>query len=295
MNPVEKLLTYFELEKIEENYFRAQSMDIGTGRIFGGQVLGQALAAASRTVENKQAHSLHAYFLREGDVSVPVVFQVDRSRDGRSFSNRRVVVIQHGRPILNLAASFQIEEEGYEHQNTMPQVANPENLDEKPFLTAKQMQSLTPRMRRLMTTHGPFEFKFADDIDPFDLGANEPIRRIWFKARYPIPLDNQALHRQLFAFVSDFHLVATSTFPHPVSYLDPTLQLASLDHAMWFHHDLNLNEWHLYDCHSPVASEARGFAQGQVFNQQGLLVANTAQQGLIRKRQKSREQFKVQK
>lgn len=294
MNPIEKLLQYFDLEKIEENYFRAQSLDIGTGRIFGGQVLGQALTAASQTIDNQQVHSLHAYFLREGDVKVPVVFQVDRCRDGRSFSNRRVMAIQHGRPILNMAASFQKEETGYEHQNTMPDVSLPDDLDDKPFLTAQQMQSLTPRMRRLMTTHGPFEFRFADDIDPFDLKANDPIRRIWFKSRYNIPND-QALHRQLFAFVSDFHLVATATFPHPVSYLDPTLQLASLDHAMWFHHDLDMNDWHLYDCHSPVASGARGFAQGQVFNLNGQLVANTSQQGLMRQRQKSREQFRVQK
>lgn len=294
MNPMQHLLEFFQLEKLEENLYRAQSLDIGTGRIFGGQVLSQALAAAGRTVENKQAHSFHAYFLREGDVTKPVVFQVDRSRNGRSFDNRRVVVIQHGRPILNLAASFQIEEQGYEHQVDAPNIAKPDELDEKPFLTSKQMQSLTPRMRRLLTTQGPFEFRFADDIDPFDLGKNEPIRQIWFKSRHPVP-DDQALHRQLMAFVSDFHLVATSTFPHPVSYLDPTLQIASLDHAMWFHHDINVNDWLLYDCFSPVASQGRGFAQGRVFTLDGKLVANTSQQGLIRQRDQSRKPFKPQK
>lgn len=293
MNQIETLLQYFNIEKLEENLYRAQSLDIGTGRIFGGQVLSQALGAAYRTVENKQAHSFHAYFLREGDVKKPVVFQVDRARDGRSFSNRRVVVIQHGRPILNLAASFQIEEEGYEHQADMPKVPTPCELDEKPFLTSKQMKSLTPRMRRLMTTQGPFEFRFADDIDPFDLNANKPIRQIWFKARHAVP-DNQALHRQLMAFVSDFHLVATSTYPHPVSYLDPTLQIASLDHAMWFHHDINVNDWLLYDCFSPIASQGRGFAQGRVFTLDGKLIANTSQQGLIRQRDKARKAFKPQ-
>jgi acyl-CoA thioesterase-2 len=294
MNQIENLLQYFNIEKLEENLYRAQSLDIGTGRIFGGQVLSQALGAAYRTIENKQAHSFHAYFLREGDVKKPVVFQVDRSRDGRSFSNRRVVVIQHGRPILNLAASFQVEEDGYEHQAEMPVIPKPCDLDEKPFLTSKQMESLTPRMRRLMTTQGPFEFRFADDIDPFDINANEPIRQIWFKARYSVP-DHQALHRQLLAFVSDFHLVATSTFPHPVSYLDPTLQIASLDHAMWFHHDINVNDWLLYDCFSPVASQGRGFAQGRVYTLDGKLVANTSQQGLIRQRDKARKAFKPQK
>ena len=294
MNQIETLLQYFNIEKLEENLFRAQSLDIGTGRIFGGQVLSQALGAAYRTVENKQAHSFHAYFLREGDVKKPVVFQVDRARDGRSFSNRRVVVIQHGRPILNLAASFQIEEEGYEHQVDAPDIAKPHELNEKPFLTNKQMQSLTPRMRRLLTTQGPFEFRFADDIDPFDLNPTEPIRQIWFKARHSVP-DHQALHRQLMAFVSDFHLVATSTFPHPVSYLDPKLQIASLDHAMWFHHDINVNDWLLYDCSSPVASQGRGFAQGRVFTLDGKLIANTSQQGLIRQRDKARLPFKPQK
>ncbi len=294
MNEVEKLLKYFNLEKIEENYYRAQSLDIGTGRIFGGQVLAQSLAAAYRTVEDRQAHSFHAYFLREGDVKKPVVFQVDRARDGRSFSNRRVVAIQHGRPILNLAASFQIQEDGYEHQVDMPNVPKPDELDEKPFLTSAQMHSLTPRMRRLLTTQGPFEFRFADDIDPFDLAANEPIRQIWFKARHKVP-NHQPLHRQLLAFVSDFHLVATSTFPHPISYLDPTLQIASLDHAMWFHHDINVNDWLLYDIVSPIASEARGFAQGRVFTLNGKMVANTSQQGLIRQREKPKDGFKVQK
>ena len=294
MNEIETLLQYFNIEKLEENLYRAQSLDIGTGRIFGGQVLSQALGAAYRTVENKQAHSFHAYFLREGDVKKPVVFQVDRARDGRSFSNRRVVVIQHGRPILNLAASFQIEEEGYEHQVDAPDIPKPSELNEKPFLTSKQMKSLTPRMRRLLTTQGPFEFRFADDIDPFDLNPTEPIRQIWFKARHTVP-DHQALHRQLLAFVSDFHLVATSTFPHPVSYLDPTLQIASLDHAMWFHHDINVNDWLLYDCFSPVASQGRGFAQGRVFTLDGKLIANTSQQGLIRQREESRKPFKPQK
>jgi acyl-CoA thioesterase-2 len=294
MNEIETLLQYFNIEKLEENLYRAQSLDIGTGRIFGGQVLSQALGAAYRTVENKQAHSFHAYFLREGDVKKPVVFQVDRARDGRSFSNRRVVVIQHGRPILNLAASFQIEEKGYEHQVDAPNVPKPNELNEKPFLTSKQMKSLTPRMRRLLTTQGPFEFRFADDIDPFDLNPTEPIRQIWFKARHTVP-NHQALHRQLLAFVSDFHLVATSTFPHPVSYLDPTLQIASLDHAMWFHHDINVNDWLLYDCFSPVASQGRGFAQGRVFTLDGKLIANTSQQGLIRQRDESRKPFKPQK
>ncbi len=294
MNEVEKLLKYFNLEKIEENYYRAQSLDIGTGRIFGGQVLAQSVAAAYRTVEGKHVHSFHAYFLREGDVKKPVVFQVDRARDGRSFSNRRVVAIQHGRPILNLAASFQTPETGYEHQVAMPDVTKPDELDEKPFLTSKQMHSLTPRMRRLLTTQGPFEFRFADDIDPFDLGKNEPIRQIWFKARHQVP-DHQPLHRQLMAFVSDFHLVATATFPHPVSYLDPTLQIASLDHAMWFHHDINVNDWLLYDIVSPVASQGRGFAQGRVYTLDGKFVANTSQQGLIRKRKKVKDGFHVQK
>ncbi len=288
LNEIEQLLKFFNLETIEENIYRGQSLDIGTGRIFGGQVLGQALAAASRTVpEDRQAHSLHAYFLREGDCNKPVVFTVDRARDGRSFSNRRVVAIQYGRPILNLAASFKIDETGFAHQIDMPSVPFPEELHEKPLIPASKIKHLSPRMRRTLTTQGPLEIRPVTDIDPFDTEPKPPIKQLWFRARYPVP-DDRALQRVLLAFVSDYHLVNTATHPHGISYLDPTLQIASLDHAMWFHRDFRIDDWLLYDCDSPVASNATALAIGRIFNREGVLVATTAQEGLMRKHDKPR-------
>ena len=281
MNELSLLLNYFELEKLEENLFRGNSMDIGTGRIFGGQALGQALTAAYRTTENQQVHSLHAYFLREGDCNRPVIYQVERARDGRSFSNRRVSAIQYGKPILILACSFQKDEQGLNHQKTMPDVPKPDQLFEKPLIPGDKINTLSPRMRRTLTTQGPFEFRFVDDVDPFDENPKEPIKRIWFKARGPLS-DTQAIHRQLLTFVSDFHLVSTATLPHGISYLDPKLQFASLDHAMWFHRDFRIDDWLLYDLDSPSSSESRGFATGHVYDIQGRLVASTAQQGLMR-------------
>lgn len=281
MNELEKLLQYFDLEHLEVNLFRGQSLDIGTGRIFGGQALSQALKAAYLTTDDHQVHSLHAYFLREGDCDKPVIYQVERARDGRTFSNRRVSAIQNGKPILILACSFQKFEHGMEHQKPMPQVPLPDELTEKTLIPGDKIKHLSPRMRRTLTTQGPFEFRFVDDVDPFDSEAKEPIKRIWFKARCPLDA-GQAMHRTLLTFVSDYHLVSTATLPHGISYLDPKLQFASLDHAMWFHRPFRIDDWLLYDCDSPSASEARGFATGHVFDIQGNLVASTAQQGLMR-------------
>jgi len=280
-NELNHLLSYFDLEHLEENLFRGQSLDIGTGRIFGGQALSQALKAAYQTTSGQDVHSLHAYFLREGDCNKPVVYQVERARDGRTFSNRRVSAIQNGKPILILSASFQRFEDGMEHQKDMPDVPRPEALTEKTLIPGDKIKHLSPRMRRTLTTQGPFEFRFVDDVDPFDSEPKKPVKRIWFKARYPLDA-GQDCHRTLLTFVSDFHLVSTATLPHGVSYLDPRLQFASLDHAMWFHRPFQIDDWLLYDCDSPSASEARGFATGHVFDSQGRLVASTAQQGLMR-------------
>ena len=288
MNELARLLKYFDLEQLEVNLFRGQSLDIGTGRIFGGQALSQALKAAYLTTENHQVHSLHAYFLREGDCNKPVVYQVERARDGRTFSNRRVSAIQNGKPILILACSFQKFEHGLEHQKTMPEVPLPDQLTEKTLIPGDKIRHLSPRMRQTLTTQGPFEFRFVDDVDPFDSEPKEPIKRIWFKARYPLDAD-QSMHRTLLTFVSDYHLVSTATLPHGISYLDPKLQFASLDHAMWFHRPFQIDDWLLYDCDSPSASESRGFATGHVFDIKGNLVASTAQQGLMRLWDKAKE------
>ena len=280
-NDIKQLLHFFDLETLELNLFRGQSLDIGTGRIFGGQVLAQSLKAAYLTTQNHDAHSLHAYFLREGDCNRPVIFEVERVRDGRSFSNRRVSAIQNGKTILIMSCSFQKFETGFDHQAQMPDVPDPDSLTEKTLIPIDKIRQLSPRMRRTLTTQGPFEFRFVNDVDPFDETAKEPIKRIWFKARSPLP-DDQVLHRTLLTFVSDYHLVSTATLPHGISYLDPKLQFASLDHAMWFHRPLKIDDWLLYDCDSPSASEARGFATGHVFDIKGHLVASTAQQGLMR-------------
>ncbi len=281
MSDIEKLLDYFDLEVLEHNLFRGQSLDIGTGRIFGGQALAQALKAAYLTTTDQNVHSLHAYFLREGDCNKPVIYQVERARDGRTFSNRRISAIQNGKPILILSCSFQKFEIGFEHQKTMPDVPMPEALTEKTLIPGDKIKHLSPRMRRTLTTQGPFEFRFVNDVDPFDEQPKEPIKRIWFRTRSTLPED-QSIHRTLLTFVSDFHLVSTATLPHGISYLDPQLQFASLDHAMWFHRPLKIDDWLLYDCDSPSASEARGFATGHVFDKNGILVASTAQQGLMR-------------
>lgn len=281
MNNISELLEFFNLETLDKNLFRGQSMDIGTGRIFGGQVLGQSIKACYLTTNNQNVHSLHAYFLREGDCSKPVIYQIDRARDGRSFSNRRVSAIQNGEIILILSCSFQKQENGFEHQVPMPKVPWPDELTNKTLIPAEKMKQLSSRMRRTLTTQGPFEFRFVDDVDPFDEEPKKPHKRIWFRATDKIQ-DDQAIHRSLLTFFSDFHLVSTATLPHGVSYLAPKLQFASLDHAMWFHRPFQIDDWLLYDCYSPSASEARGFATGHVFNRYGQLVASTAQQGLMR-------------
>lgn len=280
-NDIDTLLQYFALETLEVNLFRGQSLDIGTGRIFGGQVLAQSLKAAYSTTREHQVHSLHAYFLREGDCHKPVIFEVERVRDGRTFSNRRVSAIQNGKTILIMSCSFQKLESGFDHQAPMPDVPGPDELTEKTLIPIDKIRQLSPRMRRTLTTQGPFEFRFVNDVDPFDETPKQPIKRIWFRARSPLP-DDQMVHRTLLTFVSDYHLVSTATLPHGISYLDPRLQFASLDHAMWFHRPLKIDDWLLYDCDSPSASEARGFATGHVFDINGKLVASTAQQGLMR-------------
>ncbi len=275
------LLRLMRLERLEDNLFRGQSRDIGSLRVFGGQVLGQALAAAASTVTDRAAHSLHAYFLRAGDVEAPIVYEVDRSRDGRSFTSRRVVAIQHGRPILNLAASFQAQEQGLDHQIEMPDVPAPDTLADSRHYKREVVSKVPEKMRRYLTTQQPFEFRH---VEPLDLVA--PQKRaarqfIWFRALGKLP-DQPELHKVLLAYVSDYNLIGTATLPHGISFLQGNVQMASLDHAMWFHRAVRLDQWLLYALDSPSASGARGLARGQIFTADGLLVASTAQEGLIR-------------
>jgi len=279
------LLTLLELEQLEVNLFRGESRDIGSPQVFGGQVLGQALSAASATVEGRVVHSLHAYFLRRGDFNAPIVYQVDRSLDGKSFSNRRVIAIQHGEQIFNMAASFQVEEEGFDHQIEMPPVPRPEELPDSSLPPPDLLEALPERMRRFFAQPRPFEFRSVQPIDYLRPRRSAPTRQLWFRAVGRLP-DDEKLHRCLLAYVSDFFLLDTATLPHGASFPHShgSIVMASIDHAMWFHRPLRVDDWLLYATESPSASGARGFARAGLFSLDGRLVASTAQEGLVRTR-----------
>jgi acyl-CoA thioesterase-2 len=282
---LDALLQLLALERIEENLFRGESQDLGWGTVFGGQVLGQGLSAAAQTVPaDRHVHSLHAYFLRPGDVKRPIVYDVDRIRDGHSFTTRRVVAIQNGRPILNMSCSFQIEEAGFEHQDPMPEVAAPESLaSERDRAMALAGKLPAPVLERL-TAERPFDIRTTDpDTDPFRPAPRPPRRMAWMRTIAPLP-DSPALHRYLLAYVSDFAFVGSALLPHAVSWLTPGMQIASIDHVIWFHRPLRCDDWLLHVMESPAAQGARGFVRGQVFSRDGDLVASTAQEGLIRQR-----------
>jgi acyl-CoA thioesterase II len=275
------LLQLLELERIEDNIFRGESRDIGSDRVFGGQVLGQALSAASYTAGAREVHSLHAYFLLPGDVNAPVVYEVDIARDGKSFSTRRVVAIQHGRPIFNMAASFQSPEKGLEHAAPMPDVPGPDGLPDVREVAPEILARVPEKMRRFLTGERAFELRPVEPVHLVSPPRQEPRRHIWLKTVDKIP-DAAGLHRNLLAYVSDFHLVATATLPHGVHFAEGNVQLATLDHAMWFHQPFRVDEWLLYSMESPSASGGRGFALGRLFSRDGRLVASTAQEGVIR-------------
>jgi acyl-CoA thioesterase-2 len=274
-----EMLKLLDLERIEDNLFRGESRDVGAPQVFGGQVLGQALVAASRTVEGRRVHSLHAYFLRRGDLSVPIVFEVDRSRDGGSFTSRRVVAIQHGQPILTMSASFQIEEGGLEHQAPMPEAPSPESLRDLGEIEAELLERVPHKVSGYFRNQRPFEFRAVNPGDYLVREKRPAFKQIWFRVVGRLP-DDQALHRCLLTYVSDYHLLATATMPHGVNFLE--LQVASIDHAIWFHRDLRVDEWLLYTIESPSACGARGFSRGSIYARDGRLVASVAQEGLIR-------------
>jgi acyl-CoA thioesterase II len=283
MNPlVTELLDLLRLERLEDNLYRGQSRDIGTRYVFGGQVLGQALSAAQQTVDAERVvHSLHAYFLRAGDIEHPIVYDVDRTRDGGSFSVRRVTAIQHGKPIFVLASSFQQPEPGAEHQLSPPDVPKPEDLLQGDPLDPNTVAQLPAKMQRWLSRRGPFEFRPVYPRDELKPTKRPPYQQVWFRLDETLP-DSPTLHQALLAYASDFHLIGTTTFPGGISYLQPNVQMASLDHAMWFHRPFRVDEWLLYACDSPSAQGARGLARGSIYSYDGRLVASTAQEGLIR-------------
>jgi len=278
---LDDLIKVMTLERLEMNLFRGQSRDIGSPQVFGGQVLGQALVAATATAEDRVVHSLHAYFLRRGDFNSPIVYEVDRALDGKHFSSRRVIAIQHGKQIFNMSASFQLPEAGLEHQNSLPDVPPPESLRDLESHYREVLDQLPAAARRMLEQKRPFEFRPVEPPDHLRRGKSEPIKYMWFRTIDKLP-DEEALHRCLLAYVSDFHLLDTALKPHGVSIASPKLVIASVDHAMWFHRSVRVDDWLLYAIDSPSASGARGFARGSVFARDGRLVASAAQEGLMR-------------
>lgn len=279
-----ELLDLLRLERIEKNLFRGQSQDLGWGNVFGGQALGQALSAAAQTVEpDRHVHSLHAYFLRTGDAARPIVYDVDCIRDGGSFTTRRVVAIQGGHPIFSLSASFQVDEVGLDHADTLPEVPGPEGLASELELARRVADRLPPGLREMAMADRPIEIR---PVQPYNLLRPTPApaqRQLWYRATGRLP-DDPAVHRYLLAYASDFNFLVTAMMPHGASWLQGDMQVASLDHAMWFHRPFRLDEWLLYDVTSPSASGGRGLVIGRFFNQAGHLVASVAQEGLIRRR-----------
>ena len=278
---LDDLLKVMTLERLELDLFRGESRDIGSAQVFGGQVLGQALVAATMTTEGRIVHSLHAYFLRRGDFNAPIVYEVDRARDGNHFSTRRVVAIQHGEQIFNMSASFQSPESGLDHQSTMPEVPPPESLADADYHLRDVLARMSPEKRRMLGQKRPFEFRPVEMTNMLRPEKRAPFRNIWFRAVDALP-DDQALHRSLLAYVSDYNLLDTATMPHGLSFWSPELVIASIDHAMWFHRPVRVDEWLLYSTDSPSASGARALARGKIFAMDGRLVASTCQEGLMR-------------
>jgi len=277
-----ELLALLKLERIEQNLFRGQSQDLGWGNVFGGQVLGQALSAAEQTVpEGRSIHSMHGYFLRTGDASRPIVYDVDCIRDGRSFTTRRVVAIQDGRAIFNLAASFQKHEEGFEHQDGMPDVQAPDTLKSARALALENIDKIPEPFRERATCIRPIETRPIEPVDPLQPRQRDPRLEVWYRTIAALD-DTPSTHQYLLAYASDFNLLGSSMLPHAVSWLTPGMQVASLDHAMWFHRPFRMDDWLLYSIESPSASGARGLARGRFFTQDGKLVASVMQEGLIR-------------
>ncbi|HYM17090.1 MAG TPA: acyl-CoA thioesterase II [Micropepsaceae bacterium] len=278
------LLALLDIEDIDTDIFRGLSPKDRWQRVFGGQVLGQALVAASRTVEGRICHSLHGYFIRPGDPKAPILYQVDRSRDGTSFSARRVVAIQHGAQIFTMSASFQVPEQGLEHQLPMPDVPDPDSLKTEREWRIEVASDLPERARAWFMRARPIEIRAVEPRNRFAEGKRSPHQMVWVRAVGSLP-DQPALHQCVLAYASDMTLLDTSLLPHGLTLFNNSLQLASLDHAMWFHRPFRADEWLLYVQDSPSASGARGFNRGMIFRRDGALAASVAQEGLVRLRQ----------
>ena len=284
---LDQLLTILDIERLEENLFRGLSPQVGWQRVFGGQVIGQALVAANRTVNGRLTHSLHAYFLRAGDPSVPIIYNVDRIRDGGSFTTRRVVAVQHGQAIFSMAASFHKEETGLEHQIKMPEVPPPESLPSEAELKACLIDRVPPQVKAYWERERPIEIRPVDLSRYLTPGNHAPSQQVWIRATGELSND-QSLHQCVLAYASDFTLLDTALIAHGRFVFEPKLILASLDHALWFHRKLRADEWLLYAQDSPISGGGRAFCRGMLFTRDGKLVASTAQEGLLRERSATR-------
>ncbi|SEG45311.1 acyl-CoA thioesterase II [Vibrio hangzhouensis] len=280
--PLSELLELLKLEQLEVGLFRGQSENLGLPQVYGGQVIGQALSAARYTVdESRTVHSFHSYFLYPGDAEKPIIYDVENLRDGKSFSTRRVKAIQDGRPIFYLTASYHGEAPGFEHQNSMPEVAGPENFVSESELAARIADFLPPKIREAFCSEEAIEVRPVTVINPLKPEKAEPKQYLWIRANGVVPND-ALVHQYVLGYASDWRFLTTALHPHGVSIFAPNFQMATIDHSMWFHRPVNTNEWLLYAIDSPNASNSRGLVRGEIYNQKGELVASTAQEGVLR-------------
>ncbi|EDW0559556.1 acyl-CoA thioesterase II [Salmonella enterica subsp. enterica] len=276
------LLTLLNLEKIEEGLFRGQSEDLGLRQVFGGQVVGQALYAAKETVpEARLVHSFHSYFLRPGDSQKPIIYDVEVLRDGNSFSARRVAAIQNGKPIFYMTASFQAPEPGFEHQKTMPTAVGPEGLPSETEIAQSLAHLLPPILKKKFLCDRPLEIRPVEFHNPLKGHVAAPVRQVWIRANGTVP-DDIRVHQYLLGYASDLNFLPVALQPHGIGFLEKGIQIATIDHSMWFHRPFNFNEWLLYSVESTSASSARGFVRGEFYTQDGALVASTVQEGVMR-------------
>ncbi|KUJ81832.1 acyl-CoA thioesterase [Ruegeria profundi] len=280
------LLNLLNIERLEVDLFRGTGSGGETPtRIFGGQVIAQALAAAYRTVDDRLCHSLHAYFIRAGDPSMPVIYQVDRARDGGSMTTRRVVAIQHGQQILNMSASFHVKDEGWDHHHAMPQTKAPENYPAREELRKKYEDKVPEKLRGELMRERPIEVREVDHLNPFNPAKSDDRNQIWFRMPGAAGADPVTQHLIL-AYASDMYLMSSGMRPHGLSWFTGEINGASLDHALWFHAPVHFENWHLYSMDSPWSGQGRNFNRGSIYTEDGTLIASVAQEGLMRKARK---------
>jgi acyl-CoA thioesterase-2 len=278
---VKNLIDLLKLDDLGDNHFRGLAQDLGYPRLFGGHVIGQALSAASQTLEDKSVHSLHGYFLRPGDAHQPIDYAVECVRDGRSFSVRRVVASQFDKPILAITASFQVEEDGMTHQVAMPNVPGPEFFEPELKIFRAHANEIPERVRSQITADRPIEYRIVEAQNPFRPRNGIAKRHMWIRSTSVLP-DDPIIHQSMLAYTTDYGFLETALMPHGISIVSPNLTIASLDHAIWFHRPFRLDDWLLYVADSPTMGGSRGYVRGQIFDRNGNLVASTSQEGLIR-------------